>query len=139
MSTLVNYNGHVNKNYGLLLKTRGRITAVQHHLAKYIMILLIKQTFLIFISICTRYCDTTSTYARASLPDMSPIGINCDGVTQLLVTLDVYKATDPNHIPSHLLKDIFRNSTTINCDLPSIILHPCYYFSFISLLPREKE
>ena len=39
-------------------------------------------------------------------PDISPIAINCDGVAQLLITLDVHKATGPDRVLSHLLKEI---------------------------------
>ena len=61
-------------------------------------------------------------------PDVSPIAINCDGVAQLLTTLDMHKATGPDHIQSRLLseRDIFRNSTIINSDLPSITASVLY-------------
>ena len=49
-------------------------------------------------------------------PDISPIAKNCDGVAQLLTTLDLHKATGPDHIPSRLLKEI---SSEI---VPSLIL-----------------
>ena len=39
-------------------------------------------------------------------PDKSLIGINFHRVVQLLTTLDVHKATGPDHIPSRLLKEI---------------------------------
>ena len=39
-------------------------------------------------------------------PDILPIAINCDGLAQLLATLDVHKATGPDHILSRLLKEI---------------------------------
>ena len=39
-------------------------------------------------------------------PDISPIAINCDGVAQLLTTLGVHKASGPDHIPLHLLKEL---------------------------------
>ena len=58
-------------------------------------------------------------------PHISPIAINCDGVAQLLNTLDVHKATGPDHnyLVTSPERDIFRNSTIINYinyDLPSI-------------------
>ena len=134
------------KNYGLSLKARGRITVVLRHLnttAKYIMTLLWKQTFLIlYISIYTGYCNTTSSYTKAPLPDISPIAINCDGVAQLLSTLDVHKATGPDHIPSHLLKEI---SSEIAPSLTLIFkasLHQCsipFNWKEVFIIPLFKK
>ena len=77
------------------------------------MTLLQKQTFL--INTLHQYLATQETVAPPLpiqgplFPDISPIAINSDGVTQLLATRDVHKATGPDHIPSRLLKEIFRN------------------------------
>ena len=113
VSNLVNNNDHVNKKLQPFIKARGRITALLHHFnttAKYIMTiqLTVKTDILnkYFTSVFTQNTDTTSTYTRAPFPDISPITINCDEVAQLLATLDVHKATGPDPILSHLLKEI---------------------------------
>lgn len=52
--------------------------------------------------------ETSSIHVRISFPDIPLIGIHCEDVKQLCVgTLDVHKATGPDHIPSCLLKEIY--------------------------------
>ena len=41
-----------------------------------------------------------------SLPEMSPIEVHKEGVLHLLLSLKVFKATDPDKVPSRLLKEL---------------------------------
>ena len=60
-----------------------------------------------FTSVFTQHSTGPPPPIQGSpFPGISPIAINCDGIAQRLTTLDVHKATGPDHIPSRLLKEI---------------------------------
>jgi len=113
VSTLVNDDGHVSKRLWTFIKSQRKdhcgVAPLKHNNNIYSdttrKIEILNEYF---TSVFTYDTETPlPSFPGSPFPDIPPITINCEGVTQLLATLDVHKATGPDHIPAHLLKEIY--------------------------------
>ena len=131
----MNNNSHVNKKLWTFIKSQRKDhcgVAILKYNSKIHDDATMKIDILNLTSVFTQDSVAPSPPIQGPpFTDISPtcIAINYDGVAQLLTTLDVHKATGPDHSPSRLLKEI---SSEIAPSLTLIFQASLHQYSILS-------